>query len=213
MTFGVAFRKDAPPPLRGEPVTSAGKTADTEETALTQAAAQEQAKTASGGGFQIFRTADAPSLDETAHMEVADMTPELEAGIGVALEAGFAEGNVVKTLFSQPGFSLTYAWFKSGFPLPLHTHDVDCLYYVVAGSLQLGTETLNAGDGFFVDANKAYRYTPGPQGAEVLEFRGQENFDIRFLAKTVPAWQKIAGAVADRCPDWANESPPSAAKA
>ena len=180
---------------------------------MTQTVAQAQASTASGGGFQIFRTASAPSLDETAHMDVADMTPELEAGIGVALEAGFAEGNVVKTLFSQPGFSLTYAWFKSGFPLPLHTHDVDCLYYVVAGSLQLGTETLNAGDGFFVGANKAYRYTPGPQGAEVLEFRGQENFDIRFLAKTVPAWQKIASAVADRCPDWANESPPSAAKA
>ena len=120
---------------------------------MPHTATQEQSDTVNRGGFQIFRTADAPSLDETAHMDVADMTPELEAGIGVALEAGFAEGNVVKTLFSQPGFSLTYAWFKSGFPLPLHTHDVDCLYYVVAGSLQLGTETLNAGDGFFVGAH------------------------------------------------------------
>lgn len=156
--------------------------------------------------------AEAPSLDETEHMTVANMTPELEAGIGMAHEAGLTEGNVVKTLFSRPGFSLTYAWFKSGFPLPLHTHDVDCLYYVAAGSLQLGTETLRAGDGFFVGANKAYRYTAGPEGTEVLEFRSEENFDIKFLAKTVSAWQKIAHAVSDRYPDWANETPPSAVR-
>jgi len=162
-------------------------------------------------GYEIFRTSSAPSLDETAHMEVTGMNPEFEAGIAKALEAGFAEGNIVKTLFSRPGFSLTYAWFKSGFPLPLHTHNADCLYYIVAGSLQLGTETLGPGDGFFLDKDKAYRYTPGPQGVEVLEFRTQENFDINFLAKSLPAWEKIAAAVTARKPDWANETaPPSA---
>lgn len=45
------------------------------------------------------------------------MTEEFQAGVNAALETGFAEGNIVKTLFSRPGFSLTYAWFKSGFPL------------------------------------------------------------------------------------------------
>ena len=160
-------------------------------------------------GYQIFRTSEALSLDETAHMEVADITPDLEAGIGAALEAGFAEGNVVKTLFSQPGFSLTHAWFKSGFPLPLHTHSSDCLYYIVAGSLQLGTDTLGPGDGFFLDAGKAYRYTPGPDGVEVLEFRTQEDFDIKFLAKTLPAWQKISGVISERRSVWADEQPPS----
>ena len=166
-------------------------------------------KPATAAGYQIFRTSEAPSLDETAHMEVADMTPDLEAGIGAALEAGFAEGNVVKTLFSQPGFSLTYAWFKSGFPLPLHTHNSDCLYYIVAGSLQLGTDTLGPGDGFFLGAGKAYRYTPGPDGVEVLEFRTQEDFDIKFLAKTLPAWQKFSGVFSERRSAWADESPPS----
>lgn len=160
-------------------------------------------------GYQIFRTSEALSLDETAHMEVADITPDLEAGIGAALEAGFAEGNVVKTLFSKPGFSLTHAWFKSGFPLPLHTHSSDCLYYIVAGSLQLGTDTLGPGDGFFLDAGKAYRYTPGPDGVEVLEFRTQEDFDIKFLAKTLPAWQKISGVISERRSVWADEQPPS----
>ena len=160
-------------------------------------------------GYQIFRTSESLSLDETAHMEVADITPDLEAGIGAALEAGFAEGNVVKTLFSQPGFSLTHAWFKSGFPLPLHTHNSDCLYYIVAGSLQLGTDTLGPGDGFFLDAGKAYRYTPGPDGVEVLEFRTQEDFDIKFLAQTLPAWQKISEVISERRSVWADEQPPS----
>lgn len=163
----------------------------------------------SAAGFEIFRTANAPSLDETSHMEVVGMNPEFEAGITKALEAGFAEGNIVKTLFSRPGFSLTYAWFKSGFPLPLHTHNADCLYYVIAGSLQLGTETLGPGDGFFIGADKAYRYTPGPNGVEVLEFRTQEDFDINFLAKSLPAWEKIASAVSARKGDWAGETPPS----
>lgn len=172
--------------------------------------ARPAAQTAAAG-FEIFRTADAPSLDETSHMEVTGMNPEFEAGIATALEAGFAEGNIVKTLFSRPGFSLTYAWFKSGFPLPLHTHNADCLYYIVAGTLQLGTETLGPGDGFFIGADKAYRYTPGPNGVEVLEFRTQEDFDINFLAKSLPAWQKIAAAVTGRREDWAKETaPPSA---
>ena len=43
-----------------------------------------------GAGFEIFRTANAPSLDETSHMEVVGMNPEFEAGITKALESGFA---------------------------------------------------------------------------------------------------------------------------
>ena len=162
-------------------------------------------------GYQVFRTSTAPSLDEAGHMELVNATPELEAGIGKALEAGFGEGTVVKTLFSQPGFSLTYAWFKSGFPLPLHTHNADCMYYVIAGSLQLGNDTLGAGDGFFVAKDKAYRYTPGPEGVEVLEFRHAEDFNIDFLAKSTGSWDKISATAASRQETWAGETPPSQA--
>ena len=45
-------------------------------------------------GYEIYRTSTAPSLDETAHMEVTGMNPEFQAGITKALEAGFAEGNI-----------------------------------------------------------------------------------------------------------------------
>ncbi|OYW87812.1 MAG: hypothetical protein B7Z22_03750, partial [Hyphomonas sp. 32-62-5] len=82
----------------------------------------------------------------------------------------------------------------------------------VAGSLQLGTEKLGKGDGFFIGEDKAYRYTPGPEGVEVLEFRSEENFDIKFLAKTLPAWAKITDVIKERRPAWANETPPSHAR-
>jgi hypothetical protein len=51
----------------------------------------------------------------------------MEKSIAELQEAGIEEGQAVKLLFSAPGFSLTYAWFKSGFPLPRHSHNSDCL--------------------------------------------------------------------------------------
>jgi hypothetical protein len=37
---------------------------------------------------------------------------------------------------------VSYAWFKSGYPLPLHSHDADCYYLVIAGSMKVGSEVL-----------------------------------------------------------------------
>ena len=89
-------------------------------------------------------------------MDYDGVTPELEARFARLAEVGAGEGQMVKLLFSAPGLSLTYAWFKSGFPLPRHSHDADCLYYIIAGSLTLGSQTLGAGDGFFVPSQAAY---------------------------------------------------------
>jgi hypothetical protein len=41
--------------------------------------------------------------------------------------------------------SLCWAWFKSGYVLPRHSHNADCLYYVLGGSLRLGSVWLKAG--------------------------------------------------------------------
>ena len=57
-------------------------------------------------------------------------------------EAGVDDGHQTRLLFAAGGISLVYVWFKSGYPLPRHTHDSDCLYYVIGGSLKLGTEEL-----------------------------------------------------------------------
>lgn len=159
--------------------------------------------------FAIYRKADAPDFSEVSVMEMAGVTPVIAAGIEAAQAEGAAEGDMVKLLFAMPGMSLTYAWFKSGYPLPLHSHNADCLYYIIAGSLRLGTEELGAGDGFFVGCDVPYAYTPGPNGVEVLEFRTADSFDIRFMGKTKAFWDKTAASVRRERASWDGQVPPS----
>jgi len=158
--------------------------------------------------FAIFRGVDAPVFSEIDVMDYEGMSPELEATFASLAEAGVNEGQTVKLLFAAPGFSLTYAWFKSGFPLPRHSHNADCLYYIVAGSLSLGTETLGAGDGFFVPAEAAYAYVPGPEGVEVLEFRTADHFNIKFLAGSPAFWSRALETVRAERPGWASQPRP-----
>jgi hypothetical protein len=160
------------------------------------------------GKFAIFRGSEAPALSEVDAMAYDGMTPELAETFGKLGQAGIDEGQTVKLLFSAPGFSLTYAWFKSGFPLPRHSHDADCLYYIIAGSLTLGSQTLGAGDGFFVPSNGAYTYEPGPDGVEVLEFRDAEHFNIRFLAGNPAFWNRALDAVQRERAAWKDQPRP-----
>lgn len=159
--------------------------------------------------IEIYRAAEAPSFDEIDVMAVEGVSPELGDTFARLIDAGFKEGETVKLLFSAPGFSLTYAWFKSGFPLPRHSHDADCLYYIVGGSLSLGSEVLGKGDGFFVPADGAYAYTPGPEGVEVLEFRTAERFNIRFLVGNPGFWTKALATIESERSGWASQRPPS----
>lgn len=159
--------------------------------------------------FRIFRGADARDLNETQAMTLAGLTPVIESGIARWVGAGVAEGNITRVLFSLPTMSLTYAWFKSGFALPLHSHDADCLYYIIAGSLRLGTEELGPGDGFFVGRDVPYTYKPGPEGVEVLEFRTVDAFDMKFQGKTEGYWDKVVAGMDAARPRWDAEAPPS----
>ena len=160
------------------------------------------------GKFAIYRNADAPAFSEVDVMDYDGMTPQIEKTFAQLGEAGIDEGQTVKLLFSAPGFSLTYAWFKSGFPLPRHSHNADCLYYIIAGSLTVGSETLGAGDGFFVPTNAAYAYVPGPEGVEVLEFRDAERFNIKFLAGNPAFWTKALETVKAQRPAWRTQPRP-----
>src|SRR5882762_6002847 len=92
-------------------------------------------------GVHFFHEADAPMLEETNVMQ-SEFSPPVQAGLARMVEQGFAEGYVLKCLFASPepdGFSLTYIWFKGNYPLPPHQHNVDCLYYVIAGELLMGS--------------------------------------------------------------------------
>jgi hypothetical protein len=160
--------------------------------------------------FEIFRASDARDYTEAGPMAPKPMTDVEMAGSAALSEHGFMDGNKVKLVYSRPGMSLTYCWFKSGFPLPQHSHDADCLYFIVAGSLKIGKEELGPGDGFFLGSDVPYSYVPGPEGVEVLEFRTSDAFDFRMLAKNPAYWTKALDNLKAAHPNWADEkAPPS----
>jgi hypothetical protein len=117
--------------------------------------------------------------------QAVDATPEFFAC------GGAAEG----VLFSDPEGSeergLNLLWLRLGanYHLPRHSHSRDCLYYVTAGEIHLGKQILHAGEGFFVPADAPYTYIAGPDGAEILEFRGTTHpRETQILEKD---WERI----------------------
>jgi hypothetical protein len=163
--------------------------------------------------FEIYRASDALDYAEHAIQHRDDPPPAAIEALGdFAVEDGMA-GQQVELAYARPGFSLTKVWFKSGYPLPLHSHTGGCLYHIVAGSIRIGKEVLGPGDGFFVDDDVPYTYETGPQGVEVLEFRATDYLDIRFQARSKSAWTKIVGKLRERGEAWKTEPPPSKAKA
>jgi hypothetical protein len=160
--------------------------------------------------FAVFRFADSsPEKGLSDEMESKPVPPEVAVRAQAVIEAGVLEGSETRMLFAGGGFSLAYAWFKSGFPLPRHSHDSDCLYYVVSGSLLMGDQELKAGDGFFVGGDVPYAYIPGPEGVEVLEFRAAQRFDIKMLAGVGAFWDKALETVKAKRETWPAEPRPS----
>ena len=158
--------------------------------------------------FAIFRARDAADYAEEGPMAPTPLTEAEMAGSVRMVEAGMLEGSRIKLLYSRPGMSLTYCWFKSGFPLPRHSHSAECLYFIVAGSLKIGTEELGSGDGFFLGSDVPYTYVPGEQGVEVLEFRTSDRFDIRMLANNPAYWNKALEGLLTAKAHWPDETAP-----
>jgi hypothetical protein len=161
------------------------------------------------GKFRIFRAKDAPGLMEAKCMTVEPFTPIQRAGMDRAREAGYLEGDEIKVLCQLPGFSLTHVWFKEGYALPLHSHDADCLYYIIAGSLRLGTEELGPRDSFFVPADVPYTYKPGPDGVELLEIRHATEFNFVNHAKSEAFWEKAVEMTAQHREGWKTAKRPA----
>ncbi len=168
-------------------------------------------------GITIHRAADAPNLEATDFMTAPTMSPEARDGLSEALRAGIVEGGVVKVLAREPGgFSLVHVWFKANYPLPRHSHDADCMYYVISGSAVMGNQVLRAGDAFFVPADAPYQYNAGPDGVEVLEVRhGTAQFDMKIPDASPERWKAMAEAITANRDRWAGEtvSPTFAANA
>lgn len=159
--------------------------------------------------IEFFRAEDAQDLMKLGAMKMTPISAEQRAGLNKLVEVGYLEGDNVKVLVNLPGFALTRAWLKKDYPLLLHSHDSDCLYYVLAGSLQMGDRELKAGDSFFVPGGAAYQYRPGPDGVEVLEFRHATEFDFQNYAKNPAFYEKAAETVAANVEGWRTATRPS----
>lgn len=165
--------------------------------------------TAPGTGFQIFRGQDATGLMEAGCMSISPITPVQRAGVMKAVEAGYVEGDVTKVLVNMPGFSLTQTWMKKNYPLALHSHDSDCMYYVIAGTTRVGTEELGPGDSFFVPADVPYTHKPGSDGVEILEIRHATAFNFVNMSKSEAFWDKATETIAANIDDWRVAKRPS----
>ena len=158
-------------------------------------------------GIELFRGAQAPSLFESGIMS----TPLLDAEDQkvIAAEGSRNPDVVLGTHDAVPfrgegenGFSLVRAWFGAHFVLPRHTHNADCLYYIIEGSLTMGSVALGVGDGFFVPSGAPYGYEAGPDGVVVLEFRAGTSFDMTVLGGQVDRLRRMAGSAEANVEVW-----------
>lgn len=156
--------------------------------------------------FETFRGRDAVPYTEAGPMHSEPMTQVELDGSSKLYEEGFMDGNKVRLVYSRPGMSLTYVWFKSGFPLPHHSHDADCVYFIISGSVKMGTEQLGPGDGFFVGTDVPYSYVPGPDGVELLEFRTSNAFDFKMHANNKAYWEKAMANLLSARDHWPEEA-------
>ena len=160
-------------------------------------------------GLSIFRAADAVNLSETDLMSPPEMSEETRAAANDRLAAGLSAGTEAKVVVRQNddegGFSLLRLWFKANYPLARHTHDSDCLYYVLSGSIVMGRQTLRAGDAFFVPDGAPYQYDAGPDGVEVLEIRRNvAQFDMKIFDARAEQWRAMTETVQTNHERWAS---------
>jgi mannose-6-phosphate isomerase-like protein (cupin superfamily) len=157
-------------------------------------------------GISIYRAAEAVDLAETDFM-LSPQSPDGSARtISETVGADAAAGAQLKVLVRDAGgFSLLYIWFKANYPLPRHSHNVDCMYYVISGSAIMGNQTLRPGDSFFVPAGAPYQYSAGPDGVEVLEIRyGTKQFDIQLVGNR-DLFRTMAETMAENRERWLHE--------
>lgn len=172
-------------------------------TATTQAAPSRK--------IEIRRASEGRELMEA--MYFGPMDEAQMQGLTKLVEADYANGFVVKVLFSSEalGLSLTYSWFKPGFPLPRHSHSADCLYYVISGEMHFGEEVLGAGDCMHVPAGALYTFETGPDGVEFIEYRQAARYDIRYQSPA-KIWDRQLEQTRTHASHWKDAAPPMAVR-
>ena len=159
--------------------------------------------------MRIFRAADAYEVDETI-MPIKGLDQSVLAGFQRIEGHGIENGHQVRCLFQEAAarMSLVHIWYKSGFVLPQHRHNADCIYYIIAGEIRAGGAVIGQGDGLFIPKGHDYTYTAGPDGVELLEFRNAATFNIVFNGKDSNQWTRIITAVDSNVDAWKSQTKP-----
>lgn len=161
----------------------------------------------------LFRASEGVPLDHET-MPFAGLNPDTLAGLAKVMASGpqAADGSHTTILFQaggENGVSLSHAWFKTGFISPRHSHNADCIYYILGGEARFGAARLGPGDGVFIPALHGYVLEVGDEGCELLEFRNAAQFNIHFAGNDDAHWDKIANSYAHHMPHWESEIPPT----
>jgi quercetin dioxygenase-like cupin family protein len=169
--------------------------------------ANEQAARSGRRGIVLYSAEDAAGLAESGTMStpIFDAADQRELAADGPRNPDIVLGTHDAVLFrgdGDDGFSLVKAWFGPHFVLPRHSHDADCLYYVVEGSLVMGSRTVSAGNGFFVPAGAPYAYEAGPDGVVVLEFRTRTSFGMNIVGGQLDRLRKMAEAADQHVERW-----------
>ena len=122
----------------------------------------------------------APGVDEALQAADIEIWPEGSQHIG--------ETRVLFTS-DDPAQSLITLRFAPNYIHRRHSHDSDCLYYFVWGSGIFGARTVGPGGGVFVPADRPYKFTVGPEGCLVLEFRTARHFATTVHSESVDQWR------------------------
>jgi mannose-6-phosphate isomerase-like protein (cupin superfamily) len=145
-------------------------------------------------GVQVFFGKNAVGLAESGIGEHPEGEPAIVARVRSSGAMNGVIGRVPFMQNSYDGFSLVEIYFKPNYVSTRHTHNTDCLYYVKSGAAYMGHTELGPGDGYFVPANTPYRFTAGPNGFELLEFRRSTRYDQQFLDTDIERWEPIFDA-------------------
>lgn len=155
-------------------------------------------------GISIHLAADAT---DNAESDLFQLTEEQMAPVMMTIDNYMLGSQSLELVRDVGGFTLSHFWWKPNFALPRHSHNSDCLYYVISGVVQMGNRTLGAGDSFFIPSDAPYQYAVGPEGAEVLEIRhGVEHTDMTYHVDP-EVYAKAAGEIIEANREtWAKET-------
>lgn len=168
-----------------------------QETTENAASAPGTALTGQGtrADFRIFT--GEPVVDLSQIMDFPGYPEQVVNSIPPEEFALMSGGALTEVMFCHDdpdGYSLAKVALAADMILPAHTHNVDCLYYVLAGELRLGRRPLGPGAGFYVPRGSRYGYRAGPEGTTVLEFRHATTFDIDVTDKRSSTWTDLRKA-------------------